>query len=606
MHAPTCASADAEEARHDPVRATIGTRRTRDDAMSTASRVASVMSLDEALAHLIAADPRFAVTETEIRGEPQRVFANAPAHLPALLDAAAAAHPEAEALVFGAARWTYADLARDVARLANAMTDRLGVRPGDRVALAMRNLPELPILILAVNAMGGVAVPMNAWWTADELAYALADCGASVVFADDERFARLAPVAAETGVRLVAVGEAAGPLTCAALREGAREDPPQAAIHPDDDFAVMYSSGSTGHPKGVILTHRGAISAVWSWFLGVVAARLTAEAAGTAPADPRPQVWLVITPLFHVTALHAVLLQGLAVGAKMVLMRKWDPDAAVDLIKAEGVTRFNGVPTQSADLLEAARRRGETLSTLEFIGAGGAKRPAAQVGRLAEVFPAAMLVTGWGMTETNALGITLSGPDYLAHPEAAGRLTPPLQDMRITAEDGRPVAEGEIGELELRGPNVMRGYLNQPEATAETLRGGWLRTGDLARIGPGGFVHIVDRRKSIIIRGGENISCLDVEGALHAHPAVAEACAFPVPDERLGEIVGAAVLLHPGATADAAALTAFLTPRIARFKIPERVWFLDAPLDRGATEKVDRRAVRARCLGAAGAAPAKG
>ena len=239
---------------------------------------------------------------------------------------------------------------------------------------------------------------------------------------------------------------------------------------------------------------------------------------------------------------------------------------------------------------------GEALPSLTSINSGGAKRPEAQVQALAEAFPQARIGSGYGMTETNALGILVAGPDYLARPSACGRLIAPLQEARFLDDDGKDVPTGAVGELALRGPHIMRGYLNNPNATAEVLQDGWFRTGDLARIDDDGFIYIVDRKKDIIIRGGENIACLEVDGALHKHPDVAEACVFSVPDDRLGEVVGAGIWPAAGKTVDQAGIAEFLKDHIAPYKIPARIWTLDAPLPRTATAKIDRRALRAMCL----------
>lgn len=552
------------------------------------------MTPEQAATQLIQTDPRFALTETDIRGVRYRVFANAPDNLRDFLEQCGDAYEGRDALVYQGQRWSHVELCRDVKRLANALASQYQVRPGEPVAMALRNYPELPILILAVAALGAVAVPLNAWWSGEELAYALRDCGARLVFADAPRLERLQPLAARLALQPVAV-RAPGPARYEDLiAAGDDRAWPEAAIAADDDFAVLYSSGSTGHPKGVALTHRGAISAVYSWLL--VRAMMPLVTDPPPPPPAWPPASLVTTPLFHVTALQANFLQGLANGATLVLMYKWDAEEAVRLIERERISRFTGVPTQSAELMEAARRLGARLDSLQAIGAGGAKRPAAQVGQLAEAFPNAAIASGWGMTETNALGITLAGPDYVAHPEAAGRPTPPLQEVRLVDGNGRPVPTGEVGELTVKSPANMRAYLNQPEETADTLRNGWLYTGDLARMDEDGLIYIVDRKKSIILRGGENVACLEVEGALHRHPDVVEAGVFPIPDPRLGETVGAAVLLKPGADPDQTALTDFLAGHLARFKIPERIWFRQTPLPRGGTDKIDRRALRAECL----------
>ena len=562
------------------------------------------MSLADAADYVTRSDARFAVTEAVIGGVRFRVFENAPRNLREMLRASQDRHDDGDFVVYQDERWSYAAFVRDTNRLAAALTGTLGVRPGDRVAIAMRNYPELLLLMMAVASVGAVAVFVNAWWTAEELDYALDDCATRLVFADGPRRERIAAFAQEKGIRLVGVRDGE---TCAAatfsdlMARHTEADWPDVPIEPDADFAVMYSSGSTGHPKGVVLTHRGAISAVYSWMMSGEIAKLLQDASLGVPggATPEPPVVLIVTPLFHVTATHPLWLQSIPLGTRNVLLRKWDAEEAVRVIQREKVSRFVGVPTQSADLMLAAKRLQAEMPTLEYIGSGGAKRPPPQVAELAETFPNRVIASGWGMTETNALGLGLSGPDYLARPGAAGRLLPPLQEMKIADDDGDAVPNGTVGELAVKSPANMRGYLNDPEATAAVLRDGWLFTGDLATLDDDGFVTIVDRKKNIIIRGGENIACLDVEAAIHRHAAVIEAGVFPVPDQRLGETVGAAVQLRDGAALDAEALREFLSEHIAPFKIPEHIWFLDRPLPRGATDKLDRRRLRADCLAAA-------
>lgn len=552
----------------------------------------------EAVAHIVANDHRFSVGTAEIRGVSYRVFPNAPQNLREMMQRAAANHGDGDFVVYQRDRLSYAGFCDRMNRIANALAAQ-GVAPGDRVALAMRNYPELLILMMAIASIGAVVVPLNAWWTADELDYAFGDCAIELAFADGPRAERIATFAPQRGVRVIGVrdGEAVVPDTLSAL-EAAADDPswPEVPVAPDDDFTVMYSSGSTGHPKGVVLTHRGSISAVYTWVLGGLAAKMVANASGGMPAAETRPIALVCTPLFHVTATHPLWLQSIVIGAKLVLIRKWDPEEAVRTIEREKVTRMVGVPTQSFELMQAARRLGSTLPTLQFLGSGGAKRPPAQVAEITREMPGKMVATGWGMTETCAVGISFSGPDYVARPGAAGRLQPPLQDIRICDAEGRDLPDGEVGEIVVKSPANMRCYLNRPEETAQVLQDGWLRTGDLARRDADGVFTIVDRKKSIIIRGGENISAQEVEEHIHQHPAVAEAGVFPVPDERLGEVVGAGVVLREGEAVTADALCAFLAETLAPFKIPGHIWFRAEPLPRGATDKIDRRALRDQCL----------
>ncbi len=558
-----------------------------------------VMTLAEATAHVTSTDPRFALTRATIRGVDLPVFANAPAHLRDVLkvgEEARAALPDGgDYIVYEDERISYAAWIAETNRIAHALTETLGVRPGDRIAIAMRNYPEYLTLMMAIASVGAVVVMVNAWWTADELRYGFEDSEAKLVFADGPRAENLRAFADTMGVRIIGVRDGVGEAHYDALLAGSRNEAyPTVAIDPDADFAVMYSSGSTGHPKGVVLTHRGAISALYSWFFSFALAPLMQDPPPVPTADR--QTLLITTPFFHITATHPCFLLSLPLGAKIVLMRKWDPEDAVRLVEREEVTRFLAVPTMSADLADAAVRMGATLKTLSNLSAGGAKRPAAQALAQGRALPHVAIASGYGMTESNALGLGIAGPDYIARPESAGRLYPPIQEIKIADDAGNPVPNGQVGEICLKSATVMRCYLNKPEATAEAVREGWLHTGDLGKIDDEGYVEIVDRKKNIIIRGGENISCLEVEGAIHKHPAVVEASVFSIPDERLNETVGAAVQLKAGAELTEDELRAFLSPLLAKFKWPERIWWTDKVLIRGATDKTDRRAIRKACL----------
>ncbi|WP_439144225.1 class I adenylate-forming enzyme family protein [Planktotalea sp.] len=560
----------------------------------------SAMTPEQAVHHVIATNPTFELHQVDVRGVTFKAFKNIPPTVPGLLAAGWAQHGDGqlEYLAYEGESQTYAEFTSGVNKLAHTMRNELGLGQGARVAVAMRNYPDLLMSVLAISSIGGIVVFLNAWWTSEELDYALRDSEAKVVFADGPRMDRLQVLKDPLGLTLISVRDAKGQgaYDINALIEVAQLDSaPDVAIDTDDDFAIMYSSGTTGDPKGVVQTHRGAVNAVFSWLMQSVVAPLVTPPEPDAPETLRPSA-LVVTPLFHVTATHPLFLLSLPAGAKITLMRKWDAEEAVRLMRDNQITRFLGVPTQSAELMQAAKRMGETLPAMDYLGSGGAKRPGAQVAQLAEAFPNAGVATGWGMTETNALGIGMIGDDYTARPESAGKLHPPVQELRMLDDNGKDVAVGELGEITVKSPANMRCYLNKPEATAETLQDGWLRTGDLGVLDAEGYVTILDRKKNIIIRGGENIACLDVEGALHRHPDVLEAAAFSVPDARLGEAVGAAVQLKDGAIVSRDEMAQFLEAHIAKFKIPAHLWVQHTALIRGATDKIDRRAICAVCL----------
>lgn len=554
----------------------------------------------EAADHLTQTDKLFALEAVEIRGQQFITFANASRHIGELM-AVCDEYGDADFLVFENERYSYTDFKTRVETLAAVLHMRFGISKGDRVALCMRNCPEYLVAIMAIASVGAVIVFLNSWWTAQELEYGFTDSGATLAFVDAPIAKRIEPFEGKLGLTKVLVRSFA-PQTASyddLMASTENSLSPDVDIHTDDDLAIMYTSGSTGHPKGVVLTHRGTISAVMSWVMSGHIAELLG-AVLPAPKDKNGNelqtASLITTPLFHVSATHACFFLGLVAGAKLVIMNKWNAEQAVHLIEQENITRFFGVPTMSADIVETARQMGKTLDTIRSLDAGGAKRPASQVGEIAKTFPHAEPRTGYGLTETNGLGLGIGGKDYIDQPGVAGRLYPPLQEIRIVDDNGTEVPQGEVGEITLRSAANMRCYLNKPIETAQAVKDGWLYTGDLGMVDPQGIISIVDRKKDIIIRGGENISCLEVDAALHRHPAIFEAAVFSIPNKRLGETVGAGVQLYPGECMKVIELQEFLREHLSAFKIPEQIWFLDA-LPRGSTEKTDRRALRLECLG---------
>ncbi|MEI7447646.1 MAG: fatty acid--CoA ligase family protein, partial [Burkholderiales bacterium] len=362
---------------------------------------------------------------------------------------------------------------------------------------------------------------------------------------------------------------------------------PDADPGPDDPATILYTSGSTGHPKGVVSTHRNILSSLLSWELDRAIAERVAGVV--PPAPPGQDGTLLAVPLFHVTGLAASLLASYRLQRRVVCMYRWDPEVAAVLVERERLRSVVGPAAVTGDLLRVAAEGRHDLSSLLSVGGGGAPRAPEQVHRIDAVFPNALPGTGWGMTETFAIGAGIAGPDYLARPESSGRCSQVLE-LRVVDAEGRPLPAGERGELQVRGTSVFRGYWNRPDANADAFDGDWFRTGDLAWIDDEGFVFIVDRIKDLIIRGGENIGCGAVEAALLQHPAVREAAVYAVPDERLGEEVGATVYCDPPVEPEA--LRAFVATKLAAFEVPRWVTVADAPLPRTATGKILKRALR--------------
>jgi len=541
-------------------------------------------------------EPTFAIGEIENFGIKQRGYVNAPPDLRFLL-MMAMEHADKTAVVFDDQRWTYGELVAKSVAVANGLIERHGVTPGTRIALAMRNSPEWMASFMGIIAAGGVVVPLNGWWTSEEMGFGLKDCQAKLVIAGYRQAERLMPLVDELGLTIISGrGDVPGVADTlkSVIETGAGKPPPDLQIDPDSDFAIFYTSGSTGAPKGAVLTHRGVVTTVLSFTLIGAALKLANGGEDFFGSDPAV---LVAVPLFHCTGSHAVFMMSLMAGRKMVLMRKWDAGDAVDLIEAEKITNVVGVPTMSHEITMEADRRGTHLDTLMDMGSGGAKRPAAHVERLNQTFPQAWSSSGYGLTETNALGTYNGLDDYQANPGSCGRAVPAVTDLRIVQSDGSDAATGDPGEVWIRSPAVFREYLNQPEATADVLtKDRWFKTGDVGTLDELGFLTIVDRLKDMVIRGGENVSCLEVEGAMAKHEDILEAAIIGIPDERLGERVGAAILVREGADLSDDDIEAFLKPHLASFKRPDHYWRMEAPLPRGGTGKVDKPTLRKMLL----------
>ena len=571
---------------------------------------AMIEEFQQAWDELTAPGAQFATTTMDVRGVPIKVFESA---LPSMRTVweMARGYGDRDYVVYEDERFTFAEADANIRALAARLVDVHGVQPGDRVALAMRNYPEWVFGYWATISIGAAAVGMNAWWTPEEMKYGLSDSKPKVLIADSERVERLLPVLdelrAEAPMTLMTV-RYDGELPEDAERWADVIDPaaapaelPDVEIDPDDDACIFYTSGTTGFPKGAQLTHRGSVHNLLNLvFMSSVAGLASAKAGvepAAPPAEPAAQaVFMAPTPLFHVTANNCLLHPATIAGGRIVFTYKWDAGRALELIEREGVTNFSGVPTMSREMLMHPDWDTRDTSTLAGMGGGGAPLQPDLVDKIDKSLKGGAPSTGYGLTETHGIVTANSGSLYVAKPSSCGRVVPTLE-AKLVDENDNEVPAGQPGELCVRGAVVIKGYLNRPEATADSIRDGWFHTGDVATIDEDGFVFIVDRIKDMVLRGGENVYCSEVEAAIYKLDGVAEAAVFGVPDDRLGEIVGAAIVLSPGASMTEEQLTATLGEHLAKFKVPERVWFLNDSLPRNANGKFVKRDLKESLLG---------
>jgi len=513
---------------------------------------------------------------------------NLPATIPALLRTFSELNADAEALVAGDERFTFADLDRISERLAHALAGR-GVKKGDRVGIAMRNCPSWIVSYMAIVKAGGVATLLNGWWEAHELQHALELTEPALILADEARAKRLGRC--ERGFPTVAIAvEQPIETALADLLKDADEAVALPEIGPDDDATILFTSGSTGEAKGALSTHRAVTAATYAYATGLMVLKGVLIKEGRPPPTPRT---LLSVPLFHVTGEVPVMLNSFVVSRCMVVMPKWDAGEALRLIEKEGITYFVGVPTMSLELMTHPDRHRYDLSSLRDITAGGAPRPVSHVDRLKEEFPEAQPALGYGLTETNAAGFSNFWGNYAAKPASTGRAQVPYVEAAILGAGDKHLPIGEVGEIAIRGACNIKGYWRNPEATKALFTDdGYIRTGDVGYLDEDGYLFIVDRKKEIIIRGGENISAAEVEAECYACPDVAEVAVFGAPDERLGEVPIAVIHSRNGLREED--LRGFLESRIAKFKVPARIILSPDPLPRLGTGKIDRRSLKAQ------------
>ena len=550
--------------------------------------------IDQAIANLsIEGGPLPLGTFTLPQGVDVPMIAAAPATLRDYFAHFCAQHGDADFIVDGEERISFAQAHDAALRVAASLAGGFGVKTGDRVGIAMRNAPSWIVLYMGIIMAGGVATLLNGWWQGGELCDGIADVGATLVFADPQRAQRITECARLNGCMLEVI-DVALPLK-EALEPVLGHNGGTLPDLTGDDFAtILFTSGSTGQSKGAFSTHRAVVQGTFCYIAQALMQLQIGTEDGTIK-EPRPQHAILMTvPLFHVTGEVPMLLISFAISRKLVMMPKWNALQAMQLIEAEKVTNFTGVPLMSWEIMNHPDRAHYDLSTIQTFAAGGAPRPPEHVRRLNDEMPAPPAL-GYGLTETNAVGCGSFSTNYLEKPNSTGRAYKPLVDLAILDDDGRPVAQGERGEVCIRSVANFSGYWNRADATAAAMTAdGYFRTGDIGYLDADGYLFIVDRKKDIIIRGGENISCQEVEAALYAHPAVAEACVFGLADERLGEIPGAVVHLHDGEHLSDEALRFFLSEQLAPFKVPAQIWYEADLLPRLGTEKIDKVGLRAR------------
>jgi long-chain acyl-CoA synthetase len=499
---------------------------------------------------------------------------------------------ESTFLVYEDEEWTFRQVMDEVDALGYALVHHYGVKKGDRVGIAMRNYPEWVISFAAILSIGAVSVSLNAWWTEDELDFAINDSELTVLIADAERVRRALRPCERVGARLLGV-RLSDTETFPEMVERWSDvvvkgvEMPGVELDADTDATILYTSGTTGFPKGAVSTHGTICQTIMAFSSGaqVQAARRDEQEEGSGMAP----CFILIVPLFHVTGCIPVMMSCFSWHFKLVMMYRWDPERALELIERHRVTNFVGVPTQAWDLMESPSFAKYDTSSLSAVGGGGAPAPSTLVARVEHTFSRGRPSLGYGMTETNAYGPQNFGEDYVTHPTSTGRVPTIVMDVDVRDESARPLPVGESGEIWMKSPTLIRGYWRQPEATAAAIVDGWLRTGDLGHVSAEGFLFVEDRAKDMIIRAGENVYSAQVESAIYENPAVYEAAVFGLNHERLGEEVAAVVMVRDGMDLTTDELRSFLSTRLAAFMIPTQVAFTHVPLPRNPAGKLLKR-----------------
>ena len=547
----------------------------------TEPKISTKENLKEAFAQLREVNPLLEITDRAIDGSVYKVFKNAPKTMRDLFTVIELLHGDFPFIVEGKNELTFAETIQKAKNICTYL-NKIGIKPGDKVGICMQNCTEWVVIYVALAAYGVTVVPFNSWWKKEELSYGIEHSEVKLVFSDTKRYESLK----DLNIEIIVNEPIDNKQTFNEIVSGTSAEWPEANATEEDISVLLYTSGSTGLPKGVMLTHLAIINSLFSFYtLGELRKIVHNETL----LDVENASVLINVPLFHVTGLVTQFLLSMIAKRKLIIMYKWEAKYALDLIKEHKVTNLSGVPTQSWDLLNHPDIDNYDLSSLIDIGAGGAARPEDQVFNLHDKFNIPMTFA-WGMTETAALGTILRGDDYLKRPNSAGLAVPDISEIAVMDDSNNFLNTDEIGEIVFKSPSNTIGYLKNEEETKKSIVNGWLKTGDLGYVDNDGYLFIVDRKKALIIRGGENISCLEVENVLDKHPDIMESCVCGIDDDKFGEIVGAYIYTNKELTKED--LKMFMADKLANYKVPEVIIFTSESLPRIASEKIDRVTIK--------------